>query len=816
MLKSIRLAAAVGLVMTSQVWAAQVSKIQFDGLERVTPETAMSYVTVREGEDVNAAQIRQIIQSLFATGFFKDVQVFQEGSVLRIAVAERPSIADIKLEGSKLIKEEELLDAIQVMGVKKGRILNETDLDRIAQDVKQRYQNQGYYATVVETQLEPLDRNRVNLKIKVQEGELARITKINLVGNKAFDESRLIKQMSLSEPTMWSWLTDADQYARTKLQADVETLRSFYMDRGYADFRINSSQVSLSADKTRVYVTVNLTEGRQYTIDDIQFAGDKVLTDDKLQSLLKFKVGDEFARNKIMDSVNAIKDSLSEQGYAFAEVDPKPALNAQTGKASLVLNIQPKSRAYVRRIEVVGNSRTRDHVVRRELRQFEAAPYNLAAVRQSQTRLKRLGFFKSVDIETKRVAADQVDLVVKVEEMPTGAVTASIGYSQVENMLLGFSLSERNFFGTGNNATFSIASSSARKNYDISVTNPYFTPEGDSLSMGFFWREINANYLYLAPYSTNTIGARAIYGIPLNENDRWNFGVQAEKLNLVFQGQGTGYVNTATSPYSAQQPGFGYALDYAAGNMNPYTGDPAYDSLVPGKGTVLAADQQLLRQYETLFSGNREYNDISLKTSFVHDSRDEFYFPNNGHYHSASLSLSTPLGDLTYYQLDVQHKYYHPITEKTSLSLTGTLGYGDGYGDLSGLGMPFFRRYYAGGIQTVRGYYSYGLGSHYNVNTDGSSRALGGDFLAVTSAALNFRPWFIEDNSNMRLSWFVDAGNVFPNYNDFKVSELRMSSGLGFSWITPIGPLTFSYAKALNAKPDDSLQEFQFTIGVPF
>ena len=791
MLKKIQVCVAL-MAMGLMTMAQAAPKIEFEGLERVTSETALSYISVPMTDTASKAQVRDMIKSLFATGFFSDVRVYQSNGQLKIKVVERPSIAEIKLEGSKLIKEEELLQALEVIGIKKGRILNESDLDRIAQDVRQRYQNQGYYATVVEPKAEPLDRNRVGITIKVQEGELARITKINLVGNKAFDESKLVGLLSLSEPTTWSWLTDADQYARTKLQADLETLRSYYMDKGYADFRILSSQVSISSDKTRVYVNINLSEGRQYTVSEIKFTGNSALTDAKMNELLKFKAGDSFARNKITDSTNAIKDKLSEQGYAFAEVEPKPQLDKDKGLVSLVIDVNPRNRAYVRRIEVKGNNRTRDHVVRRELRQFEAAPYNLSAVRQSQARLKRLGFFKTVDIETQRVGGDQVDLVVKVEEMPTGAITASIGYSQVENMLLGFSLSERNIFGTGNNATFSISSSSARKNYDINITNPYFTPEGDSLSAGFFWREIDAAYLYLAPYSTNTIGGRVMYGIPLSEEDRLNFGVQAERLNIVFQG-----INDSTTP------GFGYRLKQFA------TNDPAL-------GVLTSSDPNLVSQYKEFYGSGQEFNDISLKTSYVHDSRDEFYFPSKGHYHSSGLSVSTPVGDLTYYQLDIQQKLYLPVTERSSLSLTGTLGYGKGYGNLDGYGLPFFRRYYAGGIQTVRGYESFSLGNRYVFSTDGSSRALGGDFLAVASAALNFRPWFIEDSSIMRLSWFFDAGNVFSDPDKFRANELRLSSGLGFSWITPIGPLTFSYAKPLNAKLGDRTQEFQFTIGVPF
>ncbi len=775
--------------------AQVVQKIEFTGIERVSKETAMSYVSVREGQTLTKAQVKQIIKSLFATGFFKEVKVSQDQGVLSIAVIERPSIADIKFEGSKLIKEEELLEAIQSLGVKKGRILNETDLDRVTQDVKQRYQNQGYYATQVETHLETLERNRVNLSIKVKEGELAKIVNINFVGNKVFDHARLAKQMSLSEPTMWSWLTDADQYARTKLQADLETIRAYYMDRGYADFRILSSQVSLSADKTRVYVSINLEEGKQYQLTEVSFSGNKILAEDQLRALLTFKTGENepFARHKITASVNAIKDKLSEQGYAFAEVEPKPQLNAETGEAKLDIAIQPKNRVYVRRIEVKGNTRTRDYVVRRDMRQMESAPYNLALLRQSQARLKRLGFFKTVDIETKRVSADQVDLIVKVEEMPTGAITASIGYSQVENMLLGFSLSERNIFGTGNNATFSISHSGARKNYDINVTNPYFTPDAHSLSAGVFVREIDAEYLYLAPYSTNTLGTRVSYGLPISEEDRFNLGVQAEKLSLVFQGMNQSAI--ADDGVTTQNPGFGWALN---------------------NGYVATSDPMMQKQYNELFQGASEYNDVSLKASYVHDSRDEFYFPNKGFYHSSGLSVSTPVGDLTYYQLDVQQKVYLPLTEKTNLSWVGTVGYGKGYGNLSGYGLPFFRRYYAGGIQTVRGYEAYSLGEHYTLSRDGSMRALGGDFLTVSSLALNFRPWFIEDSSNMRLSWFFDAGNVFSDYDKFDANALRLSSGLGFSWITPIGPLTFSYAKPLNATSVDRTQEFQFTIGVPF
>lgn len=807
MLNKFRISASVLFLVAGQALAAgNNQKIEFVGLERVTPETAMSYLSIQDGQKLSPAQVKQVIKSLFATGFFRDVKVYQHNGGIKIQVVERPSIAQIKLEGSKLIKEDELLQALEVMGIKKGRILNESDLDRIAQDVRQRYQNQGYYATVVEPKLEHLERNRVNVTIKVQEGELARITKINLVGNKAFDESKLVGLFSLSEPTMWSWLTDADQYARTKLQADLETLRSYYMDKGYADFRILSSQVSISSDKTRVYVTVNMSEGRQYTVTDVSFSGSNVLSEEKMNSLLKFKTGEIFARNKITDSMNAIKDSLSEQGYAFAEVEPKTQLDKENGTAKLVIDVNPKNRAYVRRIEVKGNSRTRDHVVRREMRQFEAAPYNLSSVRQSQARLKRLGFFKTVDIETQRVGQDQVDLIVKVEEMPTGAITASIGYSQVENMLLGFSVSERNIFGTGNNATFSISSSSARKNYDINVTNPYYTPDGDSLSAGVFWREIDANYLYLAPYSTNTIGGRVIYGIPLSEEDRLNFGVQAERLSLVFQGNGLGTYDSngvyTDSSGNVITPGFGDALkEYSTYGL---------------PSSAFATDPKLVQQYNKFYSNGTQFNDISLKTSFVHDTRDEFYFPNKGTYHSSSLSVSTPMGDLTYYQLDMQQKLYMPITERSNISLTGTIGYGKGYGNLDGYGLPFFRRYYAGGIQTVRGYESYSLGNSYVLATDGSSRATGGDFLTVASAALNFRPWFIEDSTNMRLSWFFDGGNVFTEPDKFKADELRLSTGLGFSWITPIGPLTFSYAKPLNPQVTDRTQEFQFTIGVPF
>lgn len=783
------------LSYSASISAQPVQKIEFTGIERVSKETAMSYLAVREGQDVSKSQVKQMIKSLFATGFFKDVKVYQDNGTLTIAVIERPSIADIKLEGSKLIKEEELLEAIQTLGVKKGRILNETDLDRITQDVKQRYQNQGYYATQVETQLETLERNRVNLSIKVKEGELAKIVNINFLGNKTFDDAKLAKQMSLSEPTMWSWLTDADQYAKTKLQADLETLRAYYMDRGYADFKILSSQVSLSADKTRVYVSINLEEGKQYQVTEVTFSGKTILPESDLRALLTFQAGMPFARNKIMASVNAIKDRLSEQGYAFAEIEPKPSLNAETGEAKLELNIQPKNRVYVRRIEVKGNSRTRDYVVRRDMRQMEAAPYNLALLRQSQSRLKRLGFFKTVDIETKRISADQVDLIVKVEEMPTGAITASIGYSQVENMLLGFSLSERNIFGTGNNATFSISHSGARKNYDINVTNPYFTPSAHSLTAGLFVREIDAAYLYLAPYSTNTLGARVSYGLPVTEEDRINIGVQAEKMSLVFQSD------------------FGARLTEAANNNGQVFLDPDAD----GVGSMVNfTDQNLIGQYQRFYGAGQDYNDISLKASYVHDSRDEFYFPNKGFYHSSGLSVATPVGDLTYYQLDIQQKVYVPLTEKANISWVGTLGYGKGYGDLDGYGLPFFRRYYAGGIQTVRGYEAYSLGQRYDYDIDKTYRALGGDFLAVTSLALNFKPWFIEDNSNMRLSWFFDAGNVFTDYDKFKVNELRLSTGLGFSWITPIGPLTFSYAKPLNATNQDRTQEFQFTIGVPF
>jgi outer membrane protein insertion porin family len=744
------------MTQISTAYAFNIQKIEVEGAARIGFETINSYLPVSVGDDIDPLLLQQSIQKLYQTGFFKDVALYErEPGILVIKVIERPSIADIEIEGNSLIATDDFMEALSALGIKQGRIYNQIELDRVVVDLKRRYQNQGYYAAEVGIVTEELPRNRVSLKIQVEEGEAATIGAINLVGNHTYNDERLKSLLSLSENTLSG---SGDKYSKPKLESDLEVLRSYYMDRGFAEFKVRSSQVSLSLDKTKVFITINVTEGPQYTVESVTYTGETKLSQETLEGLQKIAPGALFSRSDVIQTMNAIRDRLSEEGYAYAEVKPDTELNSEARTVAVKFDVEPKERVYVRRIEIEGNTRTRDYVIRREMRQLESAPYSLQQVRRSTTRLNRLGYFTRVDIDSKRVSDDQVDLIVKVEEQSTGSFTAGIGYSQLDGVSFNIGVSERNFIGSGNQLDFKVNTSSARKSADIGMTNPYFTPDGVSFGSGFYMSEIDAEELGVADYTTNNLGVRFSLGYPLSEYSRINYGLKFNNQELV--------CSDAFKVCSEQ-----------------YT----YD---------------------------KEFTSAILSMGWSYDTKNSFYFPSKGQSFSLSGQVVAPISsEVSFYKLFMDEKWYHPLTENFTLSLNLGLSYGDGLGSLDGL--PFFERFYAGGIGSVRGFEPNSLGDKYDYALDGSDRPIGGSARVVTGAALVFPMPFVDDSSNMRVSWFFDAGNVFNGIDEIEAGELRTSTGIGFSWITPVGPLSFSLAKPITYTDDDDLQTFQFNLGIP-
>ena len=756
---TLSLAISSALLFSSQASAFVVESIELQGANRITLETIRSYLPFEKGTFLDGNLTKQSIERLYKTGFFKNVSLLQKGSnTLVIEVEERPSLSEIKIEGNDLIETDTLNDALQSLGIKKGRIFNQLDLDRIVQDLKRRYQNQGYYAARIEVKTIELPRNRVDLTINIIEGKPATIARVSFVGNEVYPDARLKSQMGLSES---SDLGDGDAYSKPELEADLEKIKTYYLDRGFAEFKVRSTQVSLSNDKTKVFVTINIEEGAQYNYESIRYTGETIVALDELKSLFVAKQGEVFNRSEVIKAVNAMRDLLSEEGYAFAEIVPDTVLNTETRTVDLNFKFEPKNRVYIRYIQIEGNTRTRDYVIRRELRQLEGAPYSLKNVRLSKTRLERLGFFQSSSVNTNRVSADQVDLVVTVKEQPTGSFTAGVGYSQLEGASFNIGLSERNVIGSGNKLDLNIATSSARKTADIGLTNPYFTQDGVSLGGNIYYSEIDAEELSVADYTNNNLGFRLSTGYPLNETDRISVGVKFDSQTLVCSD----------------------------------TFNFCNDEFVPEYGD--------------------EFNSIQLILGWRHNSTNGFYFPTKGH--SASINLETVVpgtSDTPYYKVYANESYHLPVTDNISFQLKGGLAFGDGYGDLDQL--PFFENFYAGGIGTVRGFEPNSIGERYDFATQGSDRPKGGAARVVSTMALNMPVPFIEDSSNQRLSFFIDAGSVYERVEDIDLGQVRAAAGVGFSWITPVGPLTFSLARAIKSEENDSEQVFQFTLGTGF
>ncbi len=755
------------LLWATVAWGQEfrIADIRVEGLQRIAPGTVFNYLPVQVGDTVGDDVTANIIRSLYRTGFFEDVRVERDGDVLVVDVQERPAIAQIEFVGNRDLDEEALRASVAEIGLKEGRVFNPSVLDRIEQELERQYFGRGKYGVLIQSTVSPLERNRVAIRVEITEGLTARIKQINIIGNQAFDEKTLLKQFELG-PTGWfSFYSKNDQYSKQKLAGDLEALRSYYLDRGYLRFDIKSTQVSISPDKKEIYVTVVVDEGSPYTVSDIRLAGEPSVPAEQIFPLIQLRRGEFFSRKVTTESAERISNLLGDEGYAFANINTVPEINDDTKQVVVTFFVDPGKRVYVRRVNMKGNTRTRDEVLRREMRQLETAWFSSRLVRESRERLQRLGFFEDVTIETPAVpgSADQVDVDVTVVEKAAGNLLAGVGYSQSQGIILNASVTQNNFLGTGKRVSFAFNNSSATRLYQLGFRNPYYTIDGISRGFELSYRETNFDELIGADYSTNVGVAGINFGLPISSTARAGFG---------FRYQYT---------------------DFTAG--------------------VSELAQQFVEENGNVF------NDFLLSASYVNDSRDTAIFPSRGSLRSLNLEVAVPGSDLQYYKVGYRDELYIPLTSRFVLSLSADLAYGDGYGDLSAL--PFFENYYAGGPRTVRGFRANTLGPREtNVPFD----PVGGNTKVVGTIEL-FAPPPIggEFEKTLRLGAFLDAGNVWETTGTdlvaptgFDLGELRYSTGLSATWLSPVGALTISYAVPLNEKEQDQVQAFQFGIGQTF
>lgn len=751
-----------------------VVDIRVEGIQRTEAGTVFSYLPVKVGDTLDTAKATAAVKALYATGFFKDVKLKAESGVLIVQVEERPAIAQINITGAKAFEKDKLKEGLKQAGLSESRIFSRSMLDRAEQELKRQYISTGKYAVQITTTTTPLERNRVAINFDIKEGRTARIRQISFVGNETFDDKTLRGLFVLTTPGLLTWFTKNDQYSKQKLSADLETVRSYYLDRGYLEFSIESTQVSITPDMQDIYITVNIAEGKQYTVSDINLAGELLVPEEELRKLILLQPGDVFARQKLTESIKLITDRLGDDGYAFANVNAAPDLDPENLQAGFTFFIDPGRRVYIRRINISGNDRTKDEVIRREFRQMEGAWHSTSKINLSRQRVDRLFFFNSVDVETPPVpdAPDQVDVNVRVTEKPTGAVMFGAGFSDREGLILNGSVSQDNIFGTGNHLSLQVNTGRINRVFSASFTNPYFTVNGVSLGFDVYRRNLNTSRLSrVNAFRTTTTGAIMRFGIPIAENDIVSFSAGAEQTSI----------------------------------------DTFADSL---PRTVRFVEQ---------FGSTT--NNLPVTVSWARDRRDSAIYTTSGTTHRLFAEASIPGADLNYYKVSYNQRTYFPLTQMFTLFLNTEFGIGDGY---SGKPLPFFKNFFAGGNNSIRGYDLNSLGPRESIPTDLTRTfALGASKRVVANLELLFPMPFMKDDRSVRLGAFVDAGTVFDRFkakydeNGVLVERgfsdlMRYSAGISVTWISPMGPLKVSLAKPLNEKPEDNVQAFQFLFGQQF
>ncbi|MEY4591044.1 MAG: hypothetical protein RL497_3120 [Pseudomonadota bacterium] len=873
---------SLAAVLPSFAWAEEfrISDIRVEGLQRVSASPVFAAMPLQVGDTADEDSINTAISSLFATGFFSDIQVLHEGGVLIVTVKERPAISEVKLDGNKAIKTEQLNKVMKDQGIAVGQIFQKDTLDGLAHELERQYVAQGRYGAKVEAKVVEQPNNQIKLDIKIDESKVSGIVNIQIVGNNTFDDDTLKDLFDLKQKGWFSFLNGNNHYAKEKFKGDIEKLESYYLDRGYLDFKVVSSQVSLSPDKKSVFITLNLYEGEIYKVNKVALAGDPILPEDAIKLVLLLGQGDIFSQNLMTTTSEYITTLLGNAGYTNAKVEGIPQRNEANKTVDIDFFINPGQRVYVRRINFKGNTRTTDEVLRREMRQMESASAIKAKIEQGKVRLERLGFFKTVEVENKEVpgSADLVDVEYKVEEQPSGAINGSIGYGQGTGAIFQASLDEKNWLGTGKEVGISASYNKYVTQYGINYNDPYFTPDGVSRGISLFYSK-RESYATVADYSTNNYGLSVNFGYPISEIQRLNFGFGFDHTEVQLQGYAGQEIIRSPIPLSLSETPSTYIkksnLEKLA-NKDP-DGDGFYEdySYVDG----LVEPSQLYESppgFIDLYGD--AYDSVNISAGWLRSTLNRGILATRGNQQSLTLRVGLPSTDLQYYKLEFNGQYFQPLTENLTLRFKTGLGFGDGYGDMERY--PFFNNFFAGGFGSVRGFRRYSLGPQaspslsylrqatsfvgVDENFDGvnenlasvggsyilcddtnaascgdftelgklgmqagstyDSRAYGGNVLVEFSTELLFPLPFIEDQRSFQTALFVDAGNVFDthcgklqtNCSDVDLSNLSSSYGIGLSWLSGFGPLTFSVSRPINKNETDRTEVFQFSLGAGF
>ena len=750
------LAAAISSMSAWAVEPFKLKDIRVEGLQRIESGTVFASLPFRVGDMYNDESGAAAIRALFALGLFKDVRLDAQGDVLVVIVEERPSIAEVEWVGLKEFDKDVLVKALKEVGISEGRPFDRALADKAEQELKRQYITRSLYGAEVVTTVTPVDRNRVKLTFTVSEGGPSKIKEIRITGNQNFSEGTLKDQFNLDVGGWLSWYTKSDRYSRTKLNADLEALRSYYLSRGFLEFRIDSTQVAISPDKQDISVAINVTEGERFVVSGVKLEGNYLGKEDEFKALVKIGLGQPYNAETVAETNKAFTDYFGKFGFAFAHVDARPEIDRLTNRVTFVLIAEPSRRAYVRRINVAGNNRTRDEVVRREFRQLESAWYDGDKIKLSRDRVDRLGFFTEVNIETQEVPAttDQVDLTVNVVEKPTGSVSLGAGFSSTEKVALSFGIRQENAFGSGNYLATEVNTSKYNRTIVISTTDPYFTPEGISRTIDIFHRTTRPYLGDLNAYSLVNSGAGVRFGVPFSEIDTVYFGANLEQTSIRPG-------NNLPNAYVEYMQQFGYTS-----------------------------------------------NSLPLTIGWARDGRDSALVPTRGILQRFNSDLSAS-GDARYVRTNYQIQQYTPLTKKYTLALNADLGWGQG---LSNRPYPLFKNYFVGGLGSVRGFQQSTLGPSDSTN----SLYLGGPKKIVLNAELMAPFPGAGNDRTLRLFAFTDVGRAFGENEKINLNELRSSIGVGLSWISPMGPLRFSYALPMKRQVADKIQRLQFQIGTSF
>ena len=737
-----------------------IQDIRVEGLARITPGTVFNYLPMRVGDRFDDSRSSEAVRALFKTGFFDDVRLERDGNVLVFLFKERPAIGSIQMSGNKDVKTEDVLESLKQFGFAEGRVFVQAQLDQVEQELRRQYYSAGKYGARIETTVSPLDNNRVGIVIEVSEGVAARIKQINIVGNTVFEETELLKQFESSAPGLLSFFTKDDQYSKQKLAGDLESLRSYYLDNGYLNFNVDSTQVSITPDKKDIYITINISEGEPFTVTEVRLAGDLIVPKEELFDLVEIGAGDLFSRKKVTDTSKRLTDRIGEEGYSFGNVNAIPDIDQAARTVALTFFIDPGQRVYARRINFAGNVKTKDEVLRREMRQQEGGWLSTTQVERGKERLERTGYFKEVNVETVAVpgTADQVDVNYTVEEAPGGRLGGGLGFSPGQGVIFNTSIVQDNFLGSGKRISFNFNNSRVNTNYAIGYLNPYFTVDGISQGFNLFYRDTNAVRANLAAYETRDVGGELNIGFPVSEN------------NSIFA-----------------------ALKYRNTQID-----------------LLSRSGAQIRNFVN--QNGSEFDILSLSASFSYDTTNRRILPDKGTLHRIRVEGSIPTfgNSLKYYKVDYQTKWFKDIYRDFVFSLSADLGYGDAYDETTEL--PFFENFFAGGPRTVRGFKTNTLGP-----LDSNRRPLGGDTKIIGRAELILpAPFLDEYKRSFRLTGFIDAGNVYGPGQKIDLGQIRYSTGIGAIWVSPFGVVQASIAMPLNEKTGDQTENFQFTFGASF